>query len=552
MKATIPKAAFSGHHLPSTFPLPFSSKLPENDDSTLKIQSNTSLGIVGATVASGPIAASPSFHLLIAASEANANLCKTVLSAFILNYPPPTLINFGKTFTGESWDKGTHTGKIHGIYEFLMDRKQVDDQDLVLIIDGYDVWFQLPPEVLIRRYHSIIRSANERLRRKYGICNREKPGEGGRSERTSRYAQTVIYAADKLCWPNAAEDPACAAVPLSTLSKSSYGADTDKDPHGFLNRPKHLNSGTVIGPASDLRAIFGYATDKVKKYGRGDLGDQFVFNEIFGEQEYQREAMRRSGQSTGGRWLEWLSNALDTSKSLSNVTMNNLTTIPGQRYEYGLALDYESQLFQTLTHSHGDIDYLYYNDTDTLAHVQEQHHIPAAHPLSLPIDIQRAIPPISTHLSTQIGELGTLPTTPHLDSIPTNLTWSNIPLATNPHVPSIPAILHFNGDKSYLSTWWTKMWYQPYARSLLRRYMRSPQGPIAAHAAAVGDDRWWDTRGGKGGVWTDTAQWMEWGELCKGYEDEVFGDGKGVWGQEDGVQKIYNSFGKLIQGEPDE
>ncbi|KAI9876191.1 MAG: hypothetical protein M1830_007058, partial [Pleopsidium flavum] len=535
--ARISEPASSGYHLPTTFPLPFSSKLSDHNGSTPKSSSDISLGITNVTVASGLRNANPSFHLLIPASETNANLCKTILSAFILNYPPPTLINFGKTFSGESWDNGTHTGKIRGIYNFLMDEKQVDDQDLVLVIDGYDVWFQLPPEVMIRRYHSIVRSAGERLRKKYGMVTHEKPWEGGQTERTSRYAQTVIYAADKLCWPNAAEDPACAAVPFSTLPKNSYGADTDKDSHGFLNRPKYLNSGTVIGPVADLRAIFGYAVDKVEKYNRGDLGDQFVFNEIFGEQEHQRETMRRSSLSAGGRWLEWLSDALGTWKMSSNVTTNNFTIIPGQRYEFGLGLDYESQLFQTLTHSHGDIDYLYYNDTDTLAHVQEKHHIPMAHTLSLPLDIQRAITPILTQPSRQTEGLGTSPITPHLDSIPTNLTWSNIPLATNPHVPSIPAVLHFNGDKSYLSTWWTKMWYQPYARALLRRYMRSPKEPIPAQAAGVESDSWWDMRGGKGGVWTDTAQWMEWAEVCKGYDEDVFGDERGVWGQEEGIRR---------------
>ncbi len=490
----------------------------------------------------------PPFHLVVPASEANGDLCKTIASAFILDYPPPTLINFGKNFTGNSWDKGTHTGKIRGIYDFLLDTKEVKDQDLVLIIDGYDVWFQLPPEVLISRYQSIIESANKRLRKKYGTVASETVVESRKTERTPRYAQTILFAADKLCWPNSAEDPACAAIPQSTLPKGTYGPDTDKDARGFLNRPRYLNSGSIIGPTSALRAMYAYATDKVEKHGRGELGDQFVFGEIFGEQEYQREAKRLSSQSSGGRFLDRLSDAFSHSKSSGNTAMHEVTTVPGQQYEFGIGLDYESQLFQTMTHSHGDIEFLHYNDTTTLAHVQEEHHITGAHPISLPPDIRNARTPVPEKASLQTDESSTLFTTPHLDTITTNLTWSDIPLATNVHVPSIPAVLHFNGDKTYLSTWWAKMWYQPESRALLRHYMRISRDPIAANAAAAARKSREDGRGGKGGMWTDTAQWFAWGEVCRMFEEDVFGDGKGVWGEEEGVKKVYNSFGKLIQG----
>lgn len=213
--------------------------------------------------------------------------------------------------------------------------------------------------------------------------------------------------------------------------------------------------------------------------------------------------------------------------------------LPGQTYEYGLGLDYESQLFQTMTHSHGDIEFLYYNDPETLAHAREQYRIPAPQPLLLPPEIQRAAPPIPPLPPAQIERPGNLTKTPYVDNLLSNLTWYDVPLATNMHVPSTPALLHFNGDKSYLSTWWPQMWYQPDSRALLRRYMSNPLSGHTAHR---------DTRGGRGGVWTDTAQWYDWEEVCRGYEDEVFADGKGPWGHEEGVKKIYNSFGKLIVG----
>ena len=95
------------------------------------------------------------------------------------------------------------------------------------------------------------------------------------------------------------------------------------------------------------------------------------------------------------------------------------------------------------------------------------------------------------------------------------------------------------------------MWYQPHARALLRQYIRSPDGPIAAEAAAEGAEKWWDLRGGKGGMWTDKGEWLSWNEVCGAFDGEVFADGKGVFGHEEqgGAEKpIYNSFGKLVAG----
>ena len=502
------------------------------------------------------------------ASESNTDLCKTLLSAFVLSYPPPTLVNYGKTFEGSGWDKGSHAGKIRGVYDFLNDEAKVKDDDLVLIIDGYDAWFQLPPDVMIRRYRTMVREGNERLRRRYGMVTSAKQGEAGALGREQRYTQKVIFGADKICWPNPAEDPACAAVPYSTLSKDIYGPETDKDSKAFTNRPRYLNSGTVIGPAADVRAIYKYAVKKVEEKGRGEIGDQFVFAEIFGEQEYQRETLRRSSQGIDGRFYDWLSNTLGTSESplSANITINNMTAIPGQSYEYSLGLDYESTIFQTMTHSAADIEYITYNSSAFLSSIQAAH--PSLHglPFFLPQDLQTANAPFSyvspgNHTLDSTAKKGLLlPYSANLDALPgqepgqqaLEPTWHTLPLATNIYAASIPALLHINGDKTLLASWWDKMWFYPYSRALLRRYVRSTQGATAAAAAERGGTRWWDSRGGRGGVWTDNSEWMGWGEICEGCEEEVFGDGKGTWGREEGDPKVVNPFGKVIIGDDEE
>lgn len=499
----------------------------------------------------------PSFHLLIPATESNSKLCKTLLSTFALAYPPPTLVNYGKKFDGEGWDKGSHAGKIRGVYDYLSDEKKVKDEDMVLVIDGYDVWFQLPPVIMIKRYQQLIYEANNRLRWRYGTEVKPTEGEAG-SEMGPKYTQSVVFGADKLCWPNGSSDPACAAVPYSTLPKDAYGPSTDTDPDGFRNRPRYLNSGTVMGPVKDVRAIYGVAVEKVEKENRGIIGDQFVFAEIFGEQEYQRETQRLSTQGTGGRWYEWLSNALGASDSplAANQTINNMTVIPGRRYEFGIGLDYTSEMFQTMTHSANDIKFLTYNDTTVFSDIMAQHPNLKAFPSVPPMDIQYAHGPLwysspGNHSSDSEDRI-LLPHSNKLDNLPERLDWFEVPLGTNLYAGTIPSLLHINGDKSPLDDWWPSMWYHPYGRALVRRFIRSTQTRQAARAAAAGGQTWWDMRGGRGGVWTDTGSWMSWGEVCKKTEDDVFQDGKGKWGMEEGSRKVTNSFGMVVIADEDE
>lgn len=512
----------------------------------------------------------PAFHLLVPASESNPQLCKTLLSSFILSYPPPTLINYGKKFDEEGWDKGTHAGKIRGVFDYLSDKSKVKDDDLVLVIDGFDVWFQLPPEVMIRRYHAMVAEANERLRRRYGMVNQGSL-ESGTSKNVPKYTQKVIFGADKICWPNPAEDPACTAIPYSTLPEDVYGPETDKDSESFLNRARYLNSGNIIGPAADVRVIYQYAVEKVEEKGRGTIGDQFVFAEIFGEQEFQRETIRRASQGTQDRFYDWFSNKLGYPDSplSANVTINNLTAVEGQRYEYSIGLDYGSNLFQTMTHSAADIEYITYNSSAYLSTLQATHPSLRSQPFFLPPDLQTAKAPFHYvspgYNHTRDADINhersyLLPYSENLDHLPgqsssltdVEPTWRTVPLATNIYAASVPPLLHVNGDKSLLDTWWPNLWFHPYARALLRRYVRSTQTLAAAEAAAKGGQTWWDMRGGRGGVWTDRATWMGWGEVCKGSEEEVFGDGKGVWGREEGEIKVVNAFGRVIVGGEEE
>jgi hypothetical protein len=148
-----------------------------------------------------------------------------------------------------------------------------------------------------------------------------------------------------------------------------------------------------------------------------------------------------------------------------------------------------------------------------------------------------------------------------LDSLPNaKKGWAELPLWTNTYTGAVPALLHLNhpipppsaskrdenkeeeGMKVFKVDW-KDLWFHPHARALTRAAMRVPQGSLAWHAAAVGGDALWDTRGGVGGVWTMQQNWLgfnEEGGVCKGREmvDGVFGDGKGIWLKEGEEERL--------------
>lgn len=82
-------------------------------------------------------------HLLIPATSSNSDLCKLLLSAQILNYPTPILINYGAQEDMDEYVQ--HLAKVEGILKYLehVETSSEYAEDLVLIVDGYDVWFQV-------------------------------------------------------------------------------------------------------------------------------------------------------------------------------------------------------------------------------------------------------------------------------------------------------------------------------------------------------------------------------------------------------------------------
>ena len=375
---------------------------------------------------------------------------------------------------------GSHLLKISRVLEYLGNLGTEHDQDLVLMMDGYDIWFQLHKDLLIERYYQINAKADKRIKKSMG-----------RAAKIEGIKQTIIFGAGKRCWPNEIHTVACWPLPPSPLPKDLFGGNTDNPVASRPNpwsttRQKFLNSGLIMGPVADMRALFARAEEIVKKLGDDpepdDNGsrwsekvyhnsDQSVFNMIFGEQEYQREVMRV-------RHISWFFNPIlklqqffgkdlsDTDWVLEGNPIINILNPPwthlpveqleGKPLEFGVGLDYWSDLTFQTANSERNGGWMSYNQSlePQVEHFDRWDCNPHLHPL--PSDLTSSQPPFFNGGGNDNSAL------------PSNTSWHDIPLYTQYCNGVVPVMLHHNGDKASRDNRWFHMWYYPYAETLFK------------------------------------------------------------------------------------
>lgn len=472
----------------------------------------------------------------------------------ILNYPPPTLVGYGRPIPEDSNSRHeVIVEKVKGIYNYLDSSSHVHDEDFVLILDGVDFLFQLPPEIMIRRFQDLLGEKNAKLRKKYGLAAMDTSFRpDALPEVVQKYSQRVLFGAGKTCLQsfNMTLDPGCVTVPDSDLPPDVYGWTTDISSNAGSHRARWLQPGTAMGQVADLKLIYGQVLQFMEQKKSANRSHHVALTRMYGRQEYVRELER---QRTTNRFMDWVYRTIGISDAANITSAIPPTLHPGSRYEYGIGVDSQSRIFFNMGYSHQDMEWLHYNNITKTSSVQMEHGVPREHRLLLPPDLHtdRLLNPFY-HPNLTKDEVTNPPYNDTLDAMPNSKTrsWHNLPLLTNVRAPSVPALIHTDGDRLAHDRWWLNMWYQPWARALLRKYMRTPLGFDAAQSALLGGQEWWDLRGGKGGVWTDQGEWLGYGEVCRGFERDVFEDGYGAWGKEDGSEDgpVYNQFGSVIKG----
>lgn len=281
---------------------------------------------------------------------------------------------------------------------------------------------------------------------------------------TPIFRHSIVFGAGKRCTPNLFHTVACYAVPESPLPKDLYGANTDTivgvNRWSSL-RQRYLNAGVAVGTVGDMRRIFSHASDKlsqIKEHEEFDNGshesdfiyrgsDQSVWNTIFGEQEFQREGMRREGKpysSVEPSWMEGTKIDDPIEPYFTHQSMEKAT--PG-RHEFGIALDYWSEVTQQTINTEQDTRFLHYSRplTEQLEPSSPFDCKPRSR--QLPADLQSGLPP-------------------YYSSGNANATWADVPLFSNICLDSVPVIVHHNGIKAARETMWHKFWVSDLLKSL--------------------------------------------------------------------------------------
>ncbi|KAF4965716.1 hypothetical protein FSARC_6499 [Fusarium sarcochroum] len=367
------------------------------------------------------------------------------MTAIALGFPSPVVINWGVDFHDIThWARGQKLLKIPGFVKYLDNvlhpmadpSEKLQEDDIVVIVDGYDTWFQLPPEVLLNRYYDINKKANERLYKQWS-------GKGPMPMR-----QTIIVSSEKHCYPKNSTrfgvDLHCFDLPDSPMRADLYGPETDKnytDVH--QNRPKWINGGLYIGPAGDMRRFFRRALSRMEaSIGEGFRlrSEQGMLGEVIGEQELWRK-WKREKHMPDDDVMGFMERDFEYHVGFDYGQVTSLPTM-------GSAISEEDDFF--------DGDFVRLGDQAVLERHAEARGISPARLRDLPDDIKTVRNP--------------------LDYIEKTANWSDMPLYADFFTESVPVMLHYNHFKPRLATWWERPWWHRRLRNLLRSRLQRNDG----------------------------------------------------------------------------
>ncbi|KAI5808461.1 hypothetical protein DFH27DRAFT_539323 [Peziza echinospora] len=203
---------------------------------------------------SAPPADPPRLHFLVPGHQANFALCQG-LRTHLINGFAPVLVNFG---ADAGSDRGNKYLKLAGVSDYLRSAA-VRPGDIVAVVDGFDLWSQLPAHVLVERFVAS--------------------------------GKRIVLGTDRQCFPNDPDGPVCNDIPQSPWPTDIYGAKTDTDGIGYARdhtRPRWVNSGILIGYAADVTALYASMISFREEHPEQDSGDsdQRVFAIMFWQRTF--------------------------------------------------------------------------------------------------------------------------------------------------------------------------------------------------------------------------------------------------------------------------
>ncbi|KAF5640044.1 uncharacterized protein FTJAE_4591 [Fusarium tjaetaba] len=368
-----------------------------------------------------------------------------VTSALANRYSIPTILGYrGETFLDT---QKAHIAKLRAIKNYLDNAGGASD-DLVIIVDGFDVLAQLPAEVMMQRYFTLMTEADQRLADQRGISVKELHRTGVR--------QTLLWGTDKGCWPESETDPRCWLVPFSVQPRLTWGPKTDT---GDLqdSDSRFLNSGTVIGPLDDLLKFIDAALSLIQDDSDQNFlfrdSDQFYIAALYARQEYQRMRDLNGGdfpEDIAGRDVPRPKGGKD------DVT------------EYHVAVDSDYAFTQTDCHNYRFIHKLPYDNYDLTATIKDAtlEDEPRSRPykIQMPAAIYQALHRVYDSLPTE-----------DRPAISAQNCIRSLRLGTNIGTRVIFAFYHNACDKARFVDTFHGAWFYPLVRPPLRAAVRAIQ-----------------------------------------------------------------------------
>jgi hypothetical protein len=222
-------------------------------------------------------------HLAIPTPDLDPEVCKTVLSAEVLHYSTPTFIRWDAE---EQDPQAKIRRRMTAVRDYLNKLLERHGNDTVVLTGSANIWFQLRPEVLLKRYYDINRQGNERLVASIG------------AERVLEESieQAVVFSASSECGAASAEAVECSQVPEYPLKGQS----------SHMNAPRYLSQDVVIGRVKDVYEIYRRAVAVVEQ--RDEITSELaIFSEIFYNQERHRSLVRPETPTWSQRFQGWFS-----------------------------------------------------------------------------------------------------------------------------------------------------------------------------------------------------------------------------------------------------
>ncbi|KAI9163928.1 hypothetical protein HJFPF1_05560 [Paramyrothecium foliicola] len=485
-------------------------------------------------------------RIFMPADTPNINLCKAIMSAVALGYPLPTLLNWNGEFNRPEWHfAGSHIAKLESllsVIEALLNEADknpdVNENDLAILVDAYDIWFQLPPSVLIQRYHQLNREANERLRKEW----EDLRAAGVHDFPIPPPRQSIIVTTAKDCEPGSesGSNPHYEHWPQSPMPTDMYGDGTDQlvktwDPARKYRkiRPRCVNSGMVMGTMGSLRKSLLRAKEKIEdvaQKGRQLWSDQALYAEVIGDQELWREWVRGLISTWNG--TESVNEASKLPREVRNIAQ---AALKGKNFEFGIGLDYNFTTIPATCSAEEDGYFVQLDDKDAVQAESIKAGVPdGVRVAGIPVELRGG----ESH-----------------NGVLKDVEWGQVPLYTDFYFGVTPVGIHHNayvdGLKSWrVKHWWNMTWFYPELRKLVTTSlqplkegsqswplltMRAPtkDGQDVTYYTTKSDERTRKVTVFEPAKGSSPAKFtpIEWDGVCqkgnKPWYDELFGDRKG-------------------------